>query len=39
MNLPGTAEGNWKWRLEELPGPAVQERLRGMTTTYGRSAR
>ena len=38
MNLPGTAEGNWEWRLEALPGPAVMERLRAMTRIYGRSA-
>jgi 4-alpha-glucanotransferase len=38
MNLPGSAEGNWEWRLEELPGREVQERLRGLSATYGRSA-
>ena len=38
MNLPGTAEGNWEWRLEAPPGPAVKERLRAMTRIYGRSA-
>jgi 4-alpha-glucanotransferase len=38
MNLPGTVEGNWEFRLD--PGaltPAVAERLRGLTALYGRS--
>ncbi len=39
MNLPGTSERNWEWRLETLPGPEVQARLRELTATYGRSAR
>jgi 4-alpha-glucanotransferase len=38
MNLPGTSEGNWEWRLSDLPGPAVMERLAAMTRIYGRSA-
>ncbi len=39
MNTPGTAQDNWEWRLESLPGAAVQQRLRDLTSTYGRSAR
>ncbi len=39
MNLPGTAEGNWEWRLEALPDVAVLDRLGEMTGLYGRSAR
>jgi 4-alpha-glucanotransferase len=39
MNLPGTSEHNWEWRLDALPGPEVQARLRELTRTYGRSAR
>ena len=39
MNLPGTAEGNWEWRLEALPDAAVLERFGEMTGLYGRSAR
>jgi len=39
MNLPGTTEGNWEWRLEALPDAAVLERLGEMTGLYGRSAR
>lgn len=38
MNHPGTAQGNWEWRLRELPSSAVQERLGELTRTYGRSA-
>ena len=39
MNLPGTAQGNWEWRLEPgQPGPGEQERLRDLTRIYGRSA-
>ncbi|HXJ21157.1 MAG TPA: 4-alpha-glucanotransferase [Polyangia bacterium] len=37
MNLPGTAEGNWGYRLK--PGqltPAIADRLLDMTETYGR---
>jgi 4-alpha-glucanotransferase len=38
MNLPASAEGNWRWRL--VPGqipPAATERLRRMTELYGRA--
>ena len=38
MNTPGTAEGNWKWRL---PGPRIKEnivkKLKRLTETYDRS--
>jgi 4-alpha-glucanotransferase len=37
MNLPGTSEGNWEWRLVALPGASVQDRLRQSTRIYGRS--
>lgn len=39
MNVPSTPEGNWKWRL--LSGqitPALTDRLRELTETYGRSS-
>ena len=39
MNTPGTAQGNWRWRL--LPGeltPALAEKLRAVTVRYGRCA-
>ena len=39
MNLPGTKEGNWEWRLSALPPADVRERLRQATRIYGRSAR
>ena len=39
MNLPGTVQGNWEWRLAELPGPEIKERLRELTRIFGRSAR
>lgn len=38
-NIPGTAEGNWRWRL--LPGQASEalaEEIHAMTRTYGRCA-
>jgi 4-alpha-glucanotransferase len=38
MNRPGTNHGNWEWQL--MPGqltPALTEKLRTMTQTYGRS--
>jgi 4-alpha-glucanotransferase len=37
MNQPGTGQGNWEWRLltEQLT-PALAEKLRAMTETYGR---
>ncbi len=37
MNRPGTAEGNWEWRL--LPGqltPPIIRKLKDMTELYGR---
>lgn len=36
MNLPGTREGNWGWRLASLPPPGVAERLRDATRVYER---
>lgn len=38
MNLPGTADGNWSWRLRAGQlGPRVAKRLADMTCTYGRA--
>ncbi len=37
MNTPGTAQGNWRWKL--MPGrltAAVMEQLRHMAGLYGR---
>jgi 4-alpha-glucanotransferase len=39
MNLPGTSQGNWEWRLSELPGAELLARLKHLTQIYGRSAR
>jgi 4-alpha-glucanotransferase len=37
MNYPGKAEGNWKWRLKDgALTPEIAQRLKKMTTTYGR---
>ena len=36
MNVPGVAEGNWLWRLRELPWYAC-EGVRRMSETFGRA--
>ncbi len=37
MNLPGTAQGNWRWRsTEEMLAPSVLDRLRDLTSACGR---
>ena len=39
MNLPGTAEGNWEWRMrDEAAADRVGERLARLTETYSRGA-
>ncbi len=39
MNRPATIAGNWQWRLlQEQMEPAVQNRLKEMTVTYGRNS-
>ncbi len=38
MNLPGTGEGNWAWRMREgALTEKIGERLRDLTQTYGRA--
>lgn len=38
MNLPGTASGNWAWRLlPDAPDSAALERLAALTATYDRA--
>ncbi len=38
MNRPGTAAGNWRWRLREGQlTPALSERLAGLTELYDRA--
>ncbi|GAC1347243.1 MAG: 4-alpha-glucanotransferase [Myxococcales bacterium] len=40
MNRPGTASGNWEWRLRgNQASPRVAARLAKLTELYGRSAR
>jgi 4-alpha-glucanotransferase len=40
MNLPGTAEGNWRWRCtEEMLVPSVFDHLRDLTSASGRGAK
>ena len=37
MNLPGTAEGNWRWRAtEDMLNPSVFEQLRNLTAASNR---
>jgi 4-alpha-glucanotransferase len=37
MNVPGTASGNWGWRLSDgMLTPALARRLRGVTADAGR---
>ena len=39
MNLPAKADGNWRWRYRrEMITPEIAERLREMTTLYGRAS-
>src|SRR5205823_980918 len=39
MNLPGTAEGNWRWRCaERMLKDSAFERLRDLTLVSGRTA-
>jgi 4-alpha-glucanotransferase len=38
MNLPGKPDGNWRWRYgPEMITPDIVERLRELTTLYGRA--
>ena len=37
MNVPGTVDGNWEWRLSSRLPQEVLERLGEMTRIYGRS--
>jgi 4-alpha-glucanotransferase len=38
MNVPGTARGSWRWRMEELPDGDLAARLREVTAAAGRDA-
>ena len=38
VNVPGVAEGNWRWRMRpDALSPALAEKLRSMTARYGRA--
>jgi 4-alpha-glucanotransferase len=40
MNVPGRAEGNWRWRCtEEMLAPMIVGRLRDLTAASGRTAK
>jgi 4-alpha-glucanotransferase len=37
MNLPGTTEGNWRWRAtEDMLNPSVFKQLRNLTAASNR---
>ena len=38
MNTPGRVGGNWSWRLERRPGPALARTLRELSAEAGRLA-
>ena len=38
MNVPGTAEGNWRWRLPAMNLGAEARKLRRLAEAFGRSA-
>jgi 4-alpha-glucanotransferase len=37
MNVPGTAHGNWNWRLASAPSAAIAHTLRCQTELFGRT--
>ncbi len=37
MNVPGTAHGNWNWRMESAPSAATAKTLRRLTGLFGRA--
>src|SRR6185369_9773646 len=38
MNVPGTMEGNWTWRLPAMPSASVVQELRLLTNAFGRNS-
>jgi len=36
MNMPGTVEGNWSWRMAAISRPAVAHRLQRLAAVLGR---
>jgi 4-alpha-glucanotransferase len=39
MNVPGTLEGNWRWRLPPVNLDPTARRLRALSEAFGRSSR
>ena len=39
MNVPGTAEGNWNWRLPAIPPASIARQLRKLTSAFSRNDR
>lgn len=39
MNTPGTSDGNWSWRMAEMPRPETTRWLRRLTSRTGRARR
>jgi 4-alpha-glucanotransferase len=37
MNVPGTTEGNWNWRLPKMNLISVARQLRRLTVPFGRN--
>ncbi|KDD72471.1 hypothetical protein H632_c3301p0, partial [Helicosporidium sp. ATCC 50920] len=37
MNTPGRAEGNWRWRMARMPGPALAAQVREVLELYDRA--
>ena len=36
MNTPSTTGGNWTWRMEKMPRPALAKKLYRLTADFGR---
>ncbi len=36
MNTPGTSEGNWRYRMENIPSPSLQAEMKQTALQYGR---
>ncbi len=36
INTPATLDGNWQWRLKELPNQNLAEKIRDMSQLFGR---
>lgn len=36
INVPGVAEGNWRWRMKALPDAELAREIRALTAAFGR---